>query len=105
MAESDVKRLPTTSLDTLVARNEGLIEAKIDNEIVALDVATGTCYGLNRVGARIWDLIRTPTRVGDICEQLLAEYMVEPDICGREVLDLVEELRREGLIVMLDDAC
>jgi hypothetical protein len=29
---------------------------------------------------------------------LLSEYRVDPDVCEREVLDLLEELRTEGLI-------
>jgi hypothetical protein len=90
------------SLETFVRQGPGLIEAQIDNEIVALNVDTGTCYGLNKVGARIWNLIRQPTRVRDIRDQLLTEFKVEPDICTQEVLELLEELSSEGLIIKSD---
>jgi hypothetical protein len=82
-----------------VVRSSGLIEAEIENEIVALNVEKGTCYGLNSVGSRIWALLATPIRIDEICARLLAEYRVEPSVCQRQVLDLLEELRAEGLII------
>jgi hypothetical protein len=86
---------------TMVVRSDGLIEAEIENEIVALNIEKGTCYGLNRVGSRIWKLLADPIRIGDICAQLLIEFKVEPSVCQRQVLDLLEELRGEGLITTL----
>lgn len=95
----------TLSLETVVARRPGLLEAQIDNEIVALNVESGICYGLNPVGARVWKLIEEPARIGDVCDKLLTEYIVEPDTCRREVLELVEELMSEGLILVSEEAC
>ena len=57
------------------------------------------CYGLNRVGSRIWSLLAEPIRIGNICATLLTEYKVEPPSCERQVIDLLEEMRAEGLIV------
>jgi len=34
---------------------------------------------------------------------LLAAYRVDPDACERQVLDLLEELRSEGLIEALEE--
>jgi hypothetical protein len=95
--------VPQLSLTTVVARGEGFIEAEIDNEIVALSIEHGTCYGLNRVGSRIWNLLGSPSRIGDLTATLLAEYHVDPEVCEREVLDLLEELRTEGMITTLDE--
>jgi hypothetical protein len=82
----------------MVVRSDGLIEAEIENEIVALNIEKGTCYGLNPVGSRIWKLLADPIRINDICEKLLSEYKVDPGTCEHQVLDLLEELRAEGLI-------
>ena len=57
---------PPLSSATTVARASGFIEAEIDNEVVALNIETGTCYGLNRVGSRVWGLIETPAKIGDV---------------------------------------
>ena len=91
------------SRDDVVARSDGFIEAEIDNEVVALSIENGMCYGLNRVGSRIWNLLASPARIGDLCGTLLAEYKVEPGVCESQVLDLLEELRAEGLIAILEE--
>jgi hypothetical protein len=95
--------LDSLSSTTVVARADGFIEAEVDGEIVVLSIERGTCYGLNRVGSRIWSLISTPSPVHDLCTTLLSEYKVEPDVCEREVLDLLEELRAEGLIATVEE--
>jgi hypothetical protein len=88
-----------TASDTVVARRDGLVEAEIDDEILALSIEKGVCYGMNRVGSRIWKLLAKPTRICDLCATLLAAYSIGPDACERQVLDLLEELLSEGLIV------
>jgi hypothetical protein len=94
-----VSHISPLSPTTMVVRSDCLIEAEIENEIVALSIEKGTCYGLNLVGSRIWRLLGDPIRIIDICEKLLAEYKVEPSTCKSQVLDLLEELRAEGLII------
>ena len=89
---------------TVVVRNGGFLEAEVDQEIVALSIEKGICYGLNPVGARIWRLLATPIRVAEICKSLVSEYQVDPETCEREVLDLLEELRAEGMIGAQADA-
>ncbi|MBI1329292.1 MAG: lasso peptide biosynthesis PqqD family chaperone [Alphaproteobacteria bacterium] len=91
---------PNLNTDTVIVRSDGLIEAEVDGEVVALSIDQGTCYGLNKVGSRIWALIATPMKVGDLCNQLVAEYDVDMATCERQVLDLLEELRAEKMIEM-----
>ncbi len=83
---------------TVVVRNNGFMEAEVDQEIVALNVEKGTCYGLNSVGARVWRLLASPVSVAEICETLVGEYQVDPDTCEKEVLDLLQDLQAEGMI-------
>jgi hypothetical protein len=100
MTEQKMQQL---SPSTIVARSNGFIDAEIDNEIVALNIDKGACYGLNSVGSRVWTLIASPISVTDICTKLLTEYEVEPRTCERQVLDLLEELRAEGMIAVHED--
>ncbi len=84
---------------TVVTRTSGLIESTIDNEIVALNIETGTCYGLNAVGSRIWTLLANPIRISEICATLVDEYQVEAATCEGEVLDLIGHLLEENLVI------
>ena len=86
-----------------MARNTGLLEADVDGEVVALNVDTGNCYGLNRVGSRVWQLLAAPVAIDDICAKLLTEYAVDHGTCERQVLELLEELRAEGIVITHGD--
>ena len=86
-----------------MACRDAVIEAEIDREIVALSIERGTCYGMNRVGSRIWNLIAEPIRICDLCEMLVDAYKVDPAVCERQVLDLLEGLRAEGLVAMVEE--
>ncbi|MEJ0025011.1 MAG: PqqD family peptide modification chaperone [Rhizomicrobium sp.] len=88
---------PLTSASRVV-RSSNLVQAEVNGEIVALHIEKGTCYGLNKVGSRVWELAASPVCVLDICAILSKEYDVAPAICQSDVLDLLEGLRAEGLI-------
>jgi hypothetical protein len=98
-----LRNLPLQSSATVVACRDGFIEAEIDDEIVALSIERGTCYGMNRVGSRIWNLLANPIQISDLCATLIAVYRVEAHVCERQVLDLLEELRAEGLIAIVEE--
>ena len=91
------------SATSIVKRSDGFIHAEVDHEVVALNIDRGTCYGLNLVGSRIWDILENPVAIDDIFSRLLAEYDVDKATCERQVLDLLEELRGEGLITTLEE--
>ena len=90
-------RKVTLAGDAVVSRNESLLTAEVDGELMAMSIDRGACYGLNQVGSRIWELLAEPRTIDELCAHLLDEYEVEPDRCRRELLELVEELRSEGL--------
>ncbi len=88
----------------VVERRGEVLSAEIDGEVVALDVVRGLCFGLDCVGARIWALIESPALVGAICATLIAEYAVDAETCWRDVVDLLADLRAEGLITIRPSA-
>ena len=47
------------------------------DEAAILNLKTGIYYGLDPVGARIWNLIQTPRQLKEILETLLNEYDVK----------------------------
>jgi hypothetical protein len=84
--------------DILVSRKDGLVEAEVDGEIVALHVDNGTCYGFNGTASAVWRMLDRPRRLGEICEGLIGDYEVEPDQCEREVMELLRDLESDGLV-------
>jgi len=86
------------SEDTIFRKTADLLESDVDEEVVALDVNKGQCYGLNSVGSRVWRLLDNPTSLGEICSTLQDEYEVEPGVCRDEVSRLLDQLQSEGLV-------
>jgi hypothetical protein len=95
--------LPLQLSTKVVARNDGFIQAVVDDEILALSIEQNTCYGMNRIASCIWTLLASPIRISDLCTTLLATYKVDPDVCQHQVLDLLEQFRAEGLIATLEE--
>ena len=98
-----MKNQPLALSNTVVACSQGFIEAEVDGEILALSVEQGTCYGMNAIGSRIWAIIAKPIQVSNLCAALLAAYKVDPEVCERQLLDLLEKLRAEGLIRIIEE--
>ena len=67
-------------------------------EAAILNLQNGVYYGLDPVGARIWNLSQTSRTVNEVRETLLNEYAVDPDRCEQDLLALLEALAAEGLI-------
>jgi hypothetical protein len=65
---------------------------------VILNLNSGVYFGLNPVGARVWELLQEPRTVADVCATVRGEFDVEPERCERELMDLLEQMRTEGLV-------
>ena len=74
------------------------ISCDLAGEAAILELKTGTYFGLDEVGATVWNLIAQPRRVDEIRDALLAQYDVEAEQCGRELIELLGELHERGLI-------
>jgi hypothetical protein len=87
--------------DTLVRRLDGLVEARVDNEILALHVEQGNCYAFNVTAAHVWSLLEEPRRIGEIRDGLLASFEVDVETCERQVVEIIDQLVRQGLVTTI----
>jgi hypothetical protein len=71
---------------------------QVGDETVILDLGSGTYFGLDPVGARIWQLIGEGKTLGEICDTMLDEYEVTREALQRDVFDLVDKLLEQKLI-------
>jgi hypothetical protein len=85
-------------LDAIVQATQASVSSELADEVVILHLANGVYYGLNPLGARIWQLVQQPRRVSDVRDHILAEYAVERERCERDVLALLQDLQAAGLI-------
>jgi hypothetical protein len=93
--------MAVVELSTVVAV-PNQVSSSLGDEAVILELTQGIYYGLNEVGARIWELLKRPRRVGEIRDVILDEYEVAPQAVTRDVLALLAELADRGLIEVRD---
>jgi hypothetical protein len=74
------------------------VSADLQGEAVVLSLADATYYGLNDVGARIWELVQEPRRVGDVLDSLVAEFDVDASQCRSDLMAFLDDLQGWGLI-------
>ena len=87
---------------TTVVASDQQISCDVDDEVVLLSVQNGQYYGLNAVGASIWRLIKQPRTLGEVRNDLLAEYGdVSAQTCTVEVLAFATNMLALGLIDLL----
>lgn len=77
---------------------EQVMARQVGEETVILDLASGTYFGLDPVGARIWQLFTEGRTLAEVCATMLAEYEVTQEDIECDVLRLAEELRAKQLI-------
>ena len=86
------------SLHSIVSAAPEQVSCPLGDEAAILNLNNTVYYGLNPVGARVWNLLQQPRSVGELRDALLKEYDVEPGRCESDLLELLEKMRTEGLI-------
>ena len=84
--------------DETYRRSAQLMEADINDELVALEPNQGLCFGFNSVATDIWRKLEQPRTFGDLKIELLAEYEVSEEQCTSDLRDLLEQMSEARLI-------
>ena len=86
------------SKESIVVVSGDQVSSDLAGEVVMLSLKDGAYYGLDEVGARIWNLIQQPRSVNAVRDAILEEYDVAPECCERDLLALLGDLESAGLI-------
>jgi hypothetical protein len=92
----------TLSVDSVVIAAPEQVSCDLAGEAAILNLKSGVYFGLNPIGARIWELIQEPKGAKEIVLSLLDEYDVEPERCEADVMQLLGDLSEHGLIEVKD---
>jgi hypothetical protein len=78
--------------------SQDVVFRDLEGEAVILDLGSGTYFGLNAVGTRVWQLVEAGQGEADIVNTLAAEYAADRATIARDVARLLGELRARRLI-------
>lgn len=84
-------------------RAQGVAAAEIDGETILMAPSDRRCFGLNRTGAQVWELLPSADSSGVTPERLAGwltdTYDVEPSVCLAEVTRLLAAMVDSGVVV------
>lgn len=70
----------------------------VADETVILHLGNGTYYGLDPIGARLWEALQAGERPAAICPALLETYDVAPERLEADLRELLGDLAANELI-------
>lgn len=62
------------------------------DEAVLLNLSDNHYYGLNEVGARMWELLSEQGQLEPVLAQLLTEFEVDEETLRQDIATLIDEL-------------
>jgi hypothetical protein len=89
----------SVTMSDRVTVHPSVISRELSGELVLLNLESGVYYGLDHVGTRVWQLLLEDKSVSDVCDAMVGEYEVQPDVLQEDVSALVRELCEKGLVM------
>lgn len=84
--------------DTRLSIPPQVISRLVGDETVLLDLESGTYFGLEGVGKRIWDAVGEGLTLAEIADIIAAEYEVDDAIARSDVDEFARDLVARGLL-------
>jgi predicted aldo/keto reductase-like oxidoreductase len=85
-------------MSTVVKRSAQQVSCNLNDEVALLHLDTAMYFGLQGVGAQIWESLEQPRSVADICEDITKQFDVAPATCHDDVVRFLKGLQDAGLI-------
>lgn len=70
----------------------------VGGEMMLLDLDSGSYFGLDPIGAEVWQAIEAGKPLAEACDALERQYDVAREQLERDVLALVGQLIEKGLV-------
>ncbi len=84
--------------DTTLQIPAQVMSREVGDEVVLLDLANGTYFGLEGVGRYIWNSIVDGHSIDQIVDRIVTEFDVDEDQAQTDLLAFAEDLLARGLL-------
>lgn len=88
---------------TVIVADKDVFSCELAGGQALLDLRSSTYYNINSVGSHVWELLKSPTSIGDIHHSVLEAFEVEPDRCRADLMALINQLKDAGLVQVAND--
>lgn len=79
-------------------QNKTIVQSKIGEEVVMLDMESGFYFGLNSVASVIWSLLADEIGFEKLIDQLIAQFDVERSVCEADTKELLDQMLEKNII-------
>lgn len=86
------------NLDARVRVPKEVSSTTVEHGAILMNLNTGHYYALRDIGMRFWELIKDGGPLREAYRVLLDEYEVEPAQLEHDLLELLAELLKNGLV-------
>ena len=84
-------------------QSKQVVQSRIDDEVVMMDIESGFYFGLNSVSSVIWELLKAEKTVIELVDFLITEYEVNYEQCLEETDALINKMLELKVIRCLED--
>ncbi|RJY09448.1 PqqD family protein [Aurantiacibacter aquimixticola] len=85
--------------DDTISASPDVVAREIGDEMVLMDLQSGTYFGLNLVGSFIWERISAePQTIGSLADAVAARFDATRDDILSDIVDIAEQLQSNGLL-------
>lgn len=93
----------TITPDTRISQvNPPPLFSEVDNEVVMLDVISGSYYNLDPVGSDIWKRLQNVVTVAELCDALQQDYDADAETIQRDVIVWLDKMLEKDLIAIIN---
>ena len=90
--------MPALSITDAVRVPEAILFRELNGEAVLLNLESGTYFGLDAIGTRIWQLCEAHSSIEAVWDALQDEFDAPADALKTDLLVFVNELSSKGLL-------
>ena len=83
---------------SVLRRSAHQVSCNLNDEVAILNLDKSLYFGLDTVGAHVWDALEEPRSVADICAAVEDRFDVSAADCQTDVVRFLESLKEAGLI-------
>ena len=94
----------TLDLGARVVASSRQVSTTLSGEAVILHMTDGIYFGLNKVGAAIWERMQQPIGLAEVVDHLVTAFPVDRETAERDVLRISAELADKGLLDVVADS-
>lgn len=86
------------ALDTVVVRNSDVLGSDVGDDTVLMGIEQGSYYTLTATSRVIWERLKAPVRVRDLCAELAEAYRMPLETVEVDTIEFLDYLETQRLI-------